>query len=799
MSDVLPTDLSCPQPVPLVSLADQGRLGAPPPVPLTTFVGREQEVTAVANLLQRPEVRLVTLTGPGGVGKTRLAIAVADQLASAFPDGVGFVSLESIADSSLAASATAQVLGIREMSEASLDDRLVAFLHDQQLLLVLDNFEQVVEAAPLVTDLLGTCPKLTVLITSRVRLRVSGEREHVVPPLPLTGRDDAPSVVDIARSPAVQLFVERAQAARSEFVLSDENASVVADICRRLDGLPLAIELAAARMRALPPNALLDRLERRLPLLTGGVRDAPTRQRTMRDAVAWSYDLLTPAEQRLFRRLAVFVSGCTLEAAEAVTGEPGGSGMDVLDGIASLVDKSLLRQDDGPGGASRYRMLETVREFGLEQLAVSGEEAAVRDRHAAWCLAFGQRGAAELKPVANPEVVDRLETDHANLRAALAWLDGAGHGNDLLRLTGSLEWFWYLAGHYREGHGWLERALALAPDARAADRTEAENGAGHLAYTLGDFRGATEHLDRAMRLARETGAASEEGRAMVLLGILAEDCGDYDAAEALLIAASELWAGDTADPFGPLNAITIRYHLGVVAFGWGDLTRAETCWREAVASARRIDDPLHPAWSLNYLILLAIEQGDRRRAAGFLRERVALAREFPRLHDTGMVLAAAATLASVCGEADVAARLFGAATSRSSGTLLLDVPPEGEIFRQAAAAARRVLGDADYAAAWEAGQRLRPEEVDTEVERVLAVAGVSAVATAAGQVGVAGLTSPELDVLRLLVAGRSNPEIGEALFISPRTAQTHVTNILAKLAVTSRTEAAAVAVRDGLV
>src|SRR5215207_1006872 len=337
------------------------------PTPLTSFLGRERDIAAVTAALSQPDLRLLTLTGPGGTGKTRLALRVAEELAPRFPDGVAFVPLAAVADPLLIPSAIAQQLGVRERGDRPIGERLIAALHDRRLLLVLDNFEHVLPAAPFVAELLAACPALSILVTSRTMLRLSGEQRFPVPPMTLPDPTITTTATAARQADAVQLFVQRAQAAQPGFVLTDENAGIVAAICRRLDGLPLAIELAAARIPVLPQRALLDRLDRRLLLLTGGPLDAPACLRTMRDAIAWSYDLLPSEEQLLFRRLAVFMGGCTLEAATALAG----GGIDVLEGISALVASSLLRQEDGSGGESRFLMLETVREFGLERLAAS--------------------------------------------------------------------------------------------------------------------------------------------------------------------------------------------------------------------------------------------------------------------------------------------------------------------------------------------------------------------------------------------------------------------------------------------
>jgi non-specific serine/threonine protein kinase len=624
---------------------------------------------------------------------------------------------------------------------------------------------------------------------------------------------------DEAQSPAVRLFVARAQAASPMFALTDTNAATVAAICARLDGLPLAIELAAARIPVLAPAALLARLERALPLLTSGARDRPDRQRTMRDAIAWSHDLLDPGEQVLFRRLAVFVGGFDLEGAEAVGGEAarrqGGEGegdqrglgnealyrgdpppalpVTVLDGVASLIEKSLVREVGGPlDEEPRYRMLETVREFGLEQLAESGEADEVRDRHAAWCLALAERSPVWPSPV-NPVIVAKLEAEHPNLRAALAWLEeaGPGRGDDLLRLAAALGQFWFVAGREREELGWLERALAAAPATPTPVRSQALFWAGFLAHEVGEPRAAL-YAEQALAVARALGDTSHEARALALLGGLARAQGDWAAAEEAFTASKRLHGAGTHPWLRSMN----DFHLGVVALGRGEPARAAALLEEARAAAEAIGDEFIPAWSLQYLALLACEQGDLRRAAEHLRRLPSRAWE-PGWRDYRLSpLAAAAVLASAVGAAEATARLFGAATAGHPDS----VPhlPERTFQERAAAAARLRLGDAAYAAAWEAGYRLRPAEVQAEVERVLAADEGTPPAGRAAKDPM-GLTEREVEVLGLLVEGLTDREIAEALSISPRTASGHVANVLDKLGLDSRTAAATYAVRHGLV
>lgn len=758
--------------------------------PLSAFIGRAAEVTAVTALLRRDDVRLLTLTGPGGVGKTRLAQQAASAVAPDFPDGVWFVGLAPLTDPALVLPAIAHVLGVREAGAEPLATRLEAFLAERRLLLLLDNVEQIVTAAPTIAELLGTCPGLSALVTSRVRLRVSGEREYPVPPLTLPVPTAAAAPI---ASDAVQLFVDRAQAVQPDLALTAETTPVVIEICRSLDGLPLAIELAAARVKVLSPAALRARLERRLPLLTGGNQDLPVRQQTMRAAIGWSHDLLPRHEQALFRRLAVFVGGFTLPAAEAVVGSDVG---EVLDGITSLADKSLLHRIEDEAAEPRYGMLETIREFGLEQLIASGEEGTMRQAHAAWFTALAERTWNAVDARADAAWLDQLETEHANIRAVLTWLDQTGNAAAMLQLAGALWPFWHRHSHRREGRSWLARALdrAQPPAVSAAVRLRPLYGAAYLARNRGDYAEATALARTCLDLATELGEQRAAARAEQLLAFIALAQGAY--AEAT--AHAEAAVGRSA-ALGDHSAWTawVLSDLGMAAFGQGDLAHAEQTLAETLRLFRTFADPFGTALTLGYLGLVACERRDPLLAATRFAESLPLWQAMSNQENQAEWLAGVATLAAIRGEPAQAAHLFGAADALRTTLGHAFTLPERAAFDRGAALARIALGETAFAATYAAGQGLPRDRALADatrwLEEVLAPA-----ASGSHAASPAGLTPRERDVLRLLVAGQSNPQIAQALFISPRTATTHVTNILAKLGVTSRTEAAARAVRDGL-
>ena len=597
------------------------------PVQPTPLIGRKSEVATIGQLLRREDVRLVTLTGPGGTGKTRLGLQVASELRDVFVDGVFFVSLAPINDPVLVMPTIAQALGIRDGVGQPLSTRLAEVLQQQQVLLLLDNFEQVVGAASQVADLLTSCPQLKMLVTSREVLHVRAEHEFAVPPLELPDLAHLPDHAVLALSPSVALFLQRAQAVKPEFQLTTSNARAVAEICIRLDGLPLAIELAAARMKLLSPQVLLARLGRRLAILTGGARDVPTRHQTLRNTIEWSYHLLNAWEQRLFRWLSVFVGGCTLQAAEAVcTGSDDGVGL-ALDGIASLIDKSLLQRLEQTGEGDeepRLLMLETIREYGLEALTASGEGEDARQAHTGFFLSLAEEAEPALKGPLLVMWLDRLEREHDNLRAALQWALEGGRAETALRLGIALERFWVVRGHRIEGLAFLERALAGSSGVATDLRAKALLAAARLAFIQSHYDQGEVLAQESLALFRQLGDRRGIALSLDRLGMAAWRRGDFRAARVLMEEDLALFKEvDDRD-----RVAWSLFTLGLLNNKQGDYTRACTLFEESLTLFRELGNKRGIAASLTQLAgTLFVSQGNQAMIYPLLEEGLSLDRE----------------------------------------------------------------------------------------------------------------------------------------------------------------------------
>jgi predicted ATPase len=689
------------------SIPDAAPTAARLPAPPTPLVDREGEVAAVGELLLHGGARLVTLTGPGGIGKSRLALEVAARLESGFADGVRFVELAADGTPDRVAATIAGALGLKESGTRPPLDALTAYLRKRRLLLVIDNFEQVAAAAPLLAEVLAAAPGLQVLVTSRTVLRLSGEHEVGVPPLSLPPAGESQEAASLLRYGAVRLFVERARAANPDFALTAENAGAVAEICRRLDGLPLALELAAARVRILPPQALLARLDSRLGVLTGGARDLPERQRTLRNAIAWSYDLLGVDDRMLFARLGVFEGGFDLQAADAVRGDTaaGAEGSpDIVDALGALVDQSLLRQEERHG-EPRFTLLETIREYALERLRETADWREAHDRHAAYYLALAEAAEPALKGPAQLVWLQRLETEHDNLRAALSRFLEQDRIEEAVRLAWGLWLFWWFHGHVEEGGRWMEEILTRSGSLPPYPRARALSGVGVMAFARGDYARAQSLLEQSLPLFREVGDKSGVAGALIIPGQVATFRGEYARAEELLEESLALYreVGDEWDVALVLN------FLGVIPLRQGENERAARLFAEGLTVARRVGDRLPIRVSLYNLALVRQAQGDLAGARQLLEEGVALSAEAGDDASVAYDLEGLAALAGQQDQPERAARLFGAAEAlweAVGGVPVYAYAPDRSGHDHTVAAVRSRMDRAAYEAAWAQGRAL---------------------------------------------------------------------------------------------
>jgi predicted ATPase/DNA-binding CsgD family transcriptional regulator/DNA-binding XRE family transcriptional regulator len=781
------------------------------PHPLTSFIGRQREQVDLTRILSHPEVRLVTITGPGGVGKTRLAIAVARQLLHEYSDHVRFIDLVPVQDPEDVLPAIAAALGVRDTGTQSLRGALAAQLRGATQLLVLDNMEHVAPSASDVTDLLNFCPELTVLATSRSSLRVQGEREYPLSPLAMPEQGVNVELETLAEVESVALFVERARLVKPDFRITADNVPSVVAICQRLDGLPLAIELAAAWIRLLPPESLLQRLERRLPLLVSKALDIPERHRTLRATIQWSYDLLPREEQRLYRALSVFHGGWTLEAAESIVDS---NEFDVMSALEGLIEQSFVRVHAQVNETVRYRMLETIREFGSEQLQATEEAEAVQYRHARYILALLEQAESHFRSAEEANWMVQLEAEHANIRAALQWARARAAQHDpqsliwSLRLAGAAWWFWYVRGHLREAREQLDAVVHLfrVHQEKSQEMSDSADvalayarclfGQGCFAFWMADL----EQFDPPMKECRSIYQwyCDRRGLAMwsLFVGYGLQHNGDFDEAEPLLEEAIE--SSRELDDMGSVAIGLLG--LGEIRLRQQRYAEAADFISESLTLSEGINDTRGIAAARAALGAVRLGQYECEAARTLLTEsletRVAIEDKggiawcLERLAQLALVGTQSSTASPVR-----AARLFGAAKALRDAIGapidVVDQPANEHLIHEVQAR----LSESAFIAAWEAGRAL---PLGSVIEYALST-DVAEGNPASVVIDHHGLTPREVEVLRLMVEGMSDREIADMLYISRHTIMRHVSSILTKLGVRSRTTAATRATRDGIV